>query len=762
VRSLIGALVNRAPVPYSGRSQISLPWRQPSGTEAHLRAMGSVGTLFAIVDRNAGSTSKVGWQMFRAAQPGQDPKDRPEVTRHAALDLWNRPNKFFTRQLLVETIQQHYELVGEGILVIARNPRSPLPLELWPVSPHRMDPVPDADDYLSGWIYRGPDGQQIPLGLDEVIQIRRPNPIDPYRGIGAVQTILADLQGVQLSAEWNRNFFANSAEPGGIIEVPGKLGDDDFDELRARWNEQHKGVANAHRVAILEHGTWKDRKHTQRDMQFAELRGVSREVIREAFGMPKFALGDVEDVNRATAEASKTWYAEEITVPRLERIKQALNTMLLPLYGTTGAGVEFDFVSPVPGDREADDRERESRAGAARDLVEAGYYAPEVLAAVGLPEISFGQPNADPNRELLIDLVKGAPTLAPMILPMLGFDVPAPEPAAPPAAPAVPAPPAARLDIHHHPGGRPAGPAPVETVTLSALARRSRAHRSRPPALTAAADDDDAEPVEEPGLAGVRTDLEAALADLLEAWEPIESAQIEELAEQVERLVDDGDTEALAAMTVDTAEAGETLRSALADMAETAAGRMAEEAAAQGVKVKPPKVDDQLTARLASGQVVNFGSELFDIAAGVVALLGAGLAQSAGREALRLFAPGGPLPVADPDEDEPDESGSVGAVIAGRVRKFLRGLKGRAREDALGGALHRATNLGRLAVLDAAPAGRYLASEVNDRNRCEPCEEIDGTELETLDDVYATYGLGGYPLCEGGERCRGTVEVVWD
>jgi hypothetical protein len=36
-----------------------------------------------------------------------------------------------------------------------------------------------------------PDGQQIPLERDEVIRL--PNPLDPYRGVGPAQSILADL-----------------------------------------------------------------------------------------------------------------------------------------------------------------------------------------------------------------------------------------------------------------------------------------------------------------------------------------------------------------------------------------------------------------------------------------------------------------------------------------------------------------------------------------------------------------------------------------
>jgi hypothetical protein len=64
-------------------------------------------------------------------------------------------------------------------------------------------------------------------------------------------------------------------------------------------------------------------------------------------------------------------------------------------------------------------------------------------------------------------------------------------------------------------------------------------------------------------------------------------------------------------------------------------------------------------------------------------------------------------------------------------------------------------------VLDAAPRARYVASEINDRNRCDPCDEIDGTEFAELADAFAVYGAGGYVECEGGVRCRGTVRAVW-
>lgn len=713
------ALRNKAPVPYVSSRNLSIPWRAPSGAEAQMRAMGSVGTLFSIVNRTSNATALVDWKLYRKAASGL-PEDRVEVTQHAILDLWEKPNRFFTRQELVETVQQHIDLTGEGWLVIGRNPRSPMPLELWPVRPDRIQPVPHPTDFISGYLYTGPDGREIALRVEDVIQIRMPNPLDPYRGMGPVQSILTELDASRYSAEWNRNFFMNSAEPGGIIELPSVLSDPEWDQLQARWNEQHKGVANAHRVAFIEHGTWKDRKYTQRDMQFAELRQVSRDVIREAFGAPAFVLGEVGDVNRATAEASKVLFAEQLTVPRLERWKGALMNDLLPLYGLDAARMlEFDYCDPVPPDAAARNAELKTKAEAAKLFVDAGWYAPDVAAALELPEMAFGQPGADQDRELLVSLVTKAPTLAPVILPMLGFTVPQQAAPAPPAP--APAAPAARLDLHHH---VPFTPAPRQLPSYNTVVAAPRRAL-----LTAAASESE--------LDAVRVQHEEALAELLEAWGPVAEAQIEALAEQIETAVDAGDTEALAALTVDADASAGVLRRALGEMAESAAVQMAVEAGEQGVKVRPPKVDEGLRNA--------FGSELIEIAAATAALLAADTAGSAGREALRLLVPG-----------------VRGSEVAEKVGGFLRGLKNWFRRDQLCGALHRAQNTGRMATLAAAPKARYFATERNDSNRCQPCTDIDGTEFEDLDAVRAVYGAGGYQDCEGGIRCRGTVTAVWE
>jgi HK97 family phage portal protein len=248
-----------------------------------------------------------------------------------------------------------------------------------------MTPIPHPTRFISGYVYTGPAGEQVPLRTDEVIGLKYPNPKDPYRGLGPVQAILADLDAARYSAEWNRAFFLNSAEPGGVIQFPDKLSDDEFDEFAQRWREQHQGVSGAHRVAILERGTWQSTGISQRDMQFAELRNVSREVIREAFGIHGHVLGLSEDVNKANAEAGATSFGKWLVRPRLCRIKEALDTRLLPAFGAQG--LEFDHDDPEPPDREGDNAERSSKATAFAALVGAGVDPDDASALVGWPAV---------------------------------------------------------------------------------------------------------------------------------------------------------------------------------------------------------------------------------------------------------------------------------------------------------------------------------------------------------------------------------------
>jgi HK97 family phage portal protein len=403
VSSLFGkigrSLNNKTPVAFATKTNAGFSGLLSSNsTETYLRQFGTTGTVHAIVSLLAQSVSSVGWCLYRK-QPrdgrvryttGDGGADqRIEVVQHAALSLLKKPNKFYTQQEFLEAGQQHMELAGEQFWILQRAGDLTFPTEMWIARPDRMQAVPDPDNFISGWFYHGPAGEKVPLELNEVIQTKYPNPLDPYRGIGPVGTVLNGIESLKYSAEWNRNFFINGAEPGGIIKAPGKLTDDEFNELRDRWAEGHKGVSRAHRVGILEGTEWIERGSSMKDMQFVELRNVSRDELREAWRIHKANLGMSDDVNRANAEAAGEFFDRQQVIPRLNRIRMTLNEKLLPMFGSAGVGVEFDYDNPVPEDREADSAELIAKANAAKTLIDAGFDPDDVLETVGLPQMGM-------------------------------------------------------------------------------------------------------------------------------------------------------------------------------------------------------------------------------------------------------------------------------------------------------------------------------------------------------------------------------------
>jgi HK97 family phage portal protein len=404
-KSLIGKVFNQGP-PIQG-------WRTRATTGTYhagygnartnfLEAVNTQGTLHSIVQLLSTGKQAMGpWQLFRKstdnrvryARTDRGSDQRVEVVQHQALKLWNRPNDFMTGSMFREIGWMHMELAGEWYWVLNRGPSGKsVPIEMWPVRPDRMEPVPDKDNFLAGWVYTGPDGEAVPLSTGEVIQLRYPHPTDYYRGLSPVQAILADIDSAKYTAEWSRNFFLNSAQPGGIVTFSKRLTDDEFTEFTDRWREQHQGVARGHRVGVLEQGaTWTQNNYSLKEMEFPELRRVTSDMIRQGYRIHQAMLGDSTDVNRANAQTALVIHVAFHEVPRLDREKEMLNTLYLEMFGAESS-VEFDYPDPYPEDRAQDNLELKTKVEAAVALIKAGFKAKAALEVVGLPDMPFEAP----------------------------------------------------------------------------------------------------------------------------------------------------------------------------------------------------------------------------------------------------------------------------------------------------------------------------------------------------------------------------------
>jgi HK97 family phage portal protein len=405
MRSLLGGIVNNSPVPLvssragGGFTLGTLLGGTGRDRTSQLQAMSATPTLYGVIRKLARVTAAPEWHLCRKpANPGDDPVPLTgaRAENAAPLKVWNKPNAapHMTRTYFTQGIQQHKDLVGEFWWVVNRF--AGIPVEIWPVRPDRIFPVPSETKLVAGYIYRAPTGEEVPLELDEVICSIDPSPTDPLRGEGPIGALASDLTQSDAQAEWQASFYRNSANPGGIIKVGRKLNDREWEELVERWRFEHQGSSNAGRVAVLEEGDFTPLSYAQKDMQFVESRGLTRQAIFDAYGFPKFGIGDVDDVNRASADASLALIAQTLAVPRLNDIRDVLNNRFLPMFGPMWRNYTFEYDSPVPPDAESERLDLTARANAFATLINVRVEPDDAAEVCGLPPMRVKEPEPVP------------------------------------------------------------------------------------------------------------------------------------------------------------------------------------------------------------------------------------------------------------------------------------------------------------------------------------------------------------------------------
>lgn len=338
------AQVNRIP---TGTGIFSMAMPMGWGTQQYLDAYGQVGWLYACVSVISIAVGEAEWKLYKQNPDGE----LNEIAKHPLIDLLNYANPFQTRQEFFELSQCYDELGGQDYWYLARDKSGKIQ-ELWNLEPGRVSVVPSRTEFIAGYVYQTADGQPMPIERKDIIHFKLPNPSNPYYGLGRVQTLMATLDAEKYRAQWNRNYFIEGASPSGTIEVPDSLTEDQYKRLVDSWNQGHRGVAKAHKIAILEGGAkFNEAKVGLKDMDFGNLAKLGRDTIIGSFGVPLHILGVEETTNRATAESAEYVFARWIIKPRLQRRKGKLNEVLVPQFGDN---LVLDFVDPTPENKEFD------------------------------------------------------------------------------------------------------------------------------------------------------------------------------------------------------------------------------------------------------------------------------------------------------------------------------------------------------------------------------------------------------------------------
>ncbi len=255
-------------------------------------------------------------------------RGRRRATSHRLYALLHTsPNPGMTSFELRELQMVHLALWGNAFCEVQRTVAGDA-AALWPLMPQWMTVHATADG--GRWYeYKQPGFPDVVLRSDQVLHI----PGMGYDGVAGKSLIrmARESVGLGIAAErYGSAYFANGARPSIAIKHPGELTDKAAKHLRESWNENHAGLANAQRMAILEEGMdLVPFGVPPEDAQFLETRKFQRTEIAAIMRVPPHMIGDLDRASFSNIEQQSLDFVIYTLTPWLVRIEQRVGLQLL-------------------------------------------------------------------------------------------------------------------------------------------------------------------------------------------------------------------------------------------------------------------------------------------------------------------------------------------------------------------------------------------------------------------------------------------------
>ena len=261
-------------------------------------------------------------------------KGKERVADHPLYSvLHDEPNEEMTSFVFRETLMSHLLIWGNAYAQIIRDGAGRV-LGLYPLLPNKMQ-VDRADNGEIIYIYSRDSEEnpnfstygQIYLRRQDVLQIPGLG-FDGLVGYSPIAIAKNAVGMTQACEEYGASFFANGANPGGVLEHPGVLKDPG--KVRESWNAVYRGTNNAHKIAVLEEGM----KYQQigippEEAQFLETRKFQINEIARLYRIPPHMVGDLEKSSFSNIEQQSLEFVKYTLNPWVIRWEQSLQKALL-------------------------------------------------------------------------------------------------------------------------------------------------------------------------------------------------------------------------------------------------------------------------------------------------------------------------------------------------------------------------------------------------------------------------------------------------
>lgn len=269
------------------------------------------------------------------------PRGKKRAVNHPLYPLLHdAPNPLMSAVTFRSTLQAHALTWPVAYAYIVRV--DGVVTELWPLRPDKVTPIVDhGPGGRMRVLYRYRDPR---IGIDTMLL---PDEVLPIGGLGfngisgySLVTQARQSLGLGMATErYGAAFFGNGSRPNGVLKHPKRLSEEGRKRLAADWENLHRGLDRAQRVAILEEGLeWEAIGVPPEDAQFLETRKFSVTEMARWLRLPPHKVGDLERATFSNIEWQGIDYVTSTLRIWLVRWEQA---MLQKLFTASERGRYF-------------------------------------------------------------------------------------------------------------------------------------------------------------------------------------------------------------------------------------------------------------------------------------------------------------------------------------------------------------------------------------------------------------------------------------
>ena len=348
---------------------------------------------------------------------GDPESPEPAPPDHPLAKLVARPNKHqsFLEMQSVSTV--YFNLAGNSYQVLDRERSGELPMQILPMRPDRMFPIP-TNSGLSGYVYR-PEGKSIydtfPVLETDVMHVKYPNPADPYEGMGVGLSLMKPLARSgdvdNAFTDYLKQFTERGFILDGILKFDIEMTSEEMARVKQVWRDQHGGMDNwGGDIGVLDSGgDYQRLTPTFQEMDFSSIDTRNESRMLMPLGVPAILIGTRYGLERSTFsnhEEARRAFWQDTMLPELRWFEEEYNHFLRT---EDGGFVKFDLsqVKALQGNIK-------EQSEAVKNLWMAGMPLNMALRRVGLhgEDVPGGDMPRPMGNAVGGDVAKANPSLA--------------------------------------------------------------------------------------------------------------------------------------------------------------------------------------------------------------------------------------------------------------------------------------------------------------------------------------------------------------